>query len=200
LPYVGFKKTFSVLPDSTNINSYQVIFDTPNQYSKINNTAVTTLTAMSKLELPIINNTGLDAYQYHTGLLAVANKIIYGDARDVTTYPGVAAAGAEIFVESPLVRRIKVSISIRVNTGVPFTNLAEQVRSNIASLINGNFIGQPIAISSIIASVNSIPGVTAVSISSPSYSVTNDIIAVGPSEKTFVLDVGSDITVSKVGN
>jgi len=64
-----------------------------------------------------------------------------------------AAAGAEIFIKAPLVKRVQVSIDVRIKTCVPFSTIVEEVRNSVASLINSNPVGQPIAISSIISNI-----------------------------------------------
>lgn len=197
-PYVGYKYIYSKAVDPANIQRNIIVFDTNDQYVKVNEAASVLVSAMSKLGFPEQTIAGFDSYKHHIGLIAEANKIVYGDPRDTTTYPGVAAAGAEIFIKPPLVRRITVSINVRVQTGIPFSRITEQVRNNIAALINSTAIGQSIAISDIISTVNSIPGTRAVSISSPTYDPLNDIIVVNPAEKPFVLDIVNDIQVSKV--
>ena len=196
--YTGYKKIYTMMVDPSNSNRFILLFDTYNQRNKINDVGVTLITAMSKLNFNEVIIRGLDSYRYNTGLIAEVNKIVYGDPRDSVTYPGVAAAGAEIFIKPPLVRRIEISINVRVNTGIPFSRITEQVRNNIAALINSSPIGESIAIPDIISSVNSIPGTKAISITSPSYSSTNDVITINPSEKPFILDIINDITVSKV--
>jgi hypothetical protein len=143
---------------------------------------------------------GLDSYAYNTGLIAEANRIIYGDPRDPITYPGVGAAGADIFIREPLVARIQLALDVRLATGVPFAQTVTQVRSSVSSLINANPVGQSIAISSIIAVVSAIPGIVAVSISSPSYSVTNDLIVLQPSQKAIIIDPTTDISVSSINS
>lgn len=197
-PYTAFKRIHNKTVDPTNNTSVIIIYDNDNQFNKINEAAEITMTAVSKLNYSETVKRGIDAYKYHTGLIAEANRIVYGDPRDSITYPGVSAAGAEIFIEPPLVKKIEVGINVRVRTGVPFTRITEQVRNNIAALINSSPIGQSIAISDIISTVNTIPGTTAVSISSPAYSPSNDVIVVNPSEKPFILDIVNDIAVSKV--
>lgn len=197
--YVGYKKIYNRLYDPSNVNNGIIIVEGLSQLSKINkDIAVTTLTAMSKLSFPSELKKGVDAYRYHTGLLRLANRIVYGDPRS-TDYEGVAAAGAEIFIQPPLVRRIQVAIVVRLNTGVPFNAIVEQVRNNVSALINATGIGQSIAISDIVETVNTISGVFAVSISSPAYSPSNDVIRVNPSEKPFIIDANTDIVVSKLG-
>jgi hypothetical protein len=198
-PYVGYKKIHTTLVDPANPQRFLIVFDSANQFLKINSTGGSVITSIGKINFPTQAKSGIDAYRYHTGLIAEANRVIYGDPRDNTTYPGVSAAGAEIFTREPLPRRIQVSINVRVNTGVPFVRVVEQVRNNIAALINATGIGQSIAISDIISSVNSIQGVRAVSISSPLYSPASDVIAVNASEKPIVVDIVNDISVSKVG-
>ncbi|HLD91596.1 MAG TPA: baseplate J/gp47 family protein [Patescibacteria group bacterium] len=199
-PYVGYKKIYTMAVDPSNSNRYVLVFDSNEQVSKINkDSGAVIFEAMGKLNFSESIVKGLDSYRYHTGLISEANKIVYGEPRDSITYPGVAAAGAEIFIKPPLKRRIEVSINVRVQTGIPFNRIVEQVRNNIAALINGSPIGQSIAISDIISTVNSIPGTKAVSITSPSYSPANDVIVINAAEKPFILDIVNDITVAKVG-
>lgn len=197
-PYVGYKKVLykTINPDNESISC--LLFDSNADVNKINQLTSTGFTAQSKLGFPTVADIGSDAYQYYTGLLGEVNRIIYGDPRDNITYPGVAAAGAEIYPTASLIRKIEMSINVRVQTGIPFNRIREQVRNNIAALINSSPIGQFIAISSIISTINSISGVTAVSITSPLYDPQNDVIDIKPTEKPFVLDVVSDIIVSKV--
>jgi hypothetical protein len=198
-PYVGYKKVQfrAVSPSNTNLISF--MFDTNAQVEKINDSSGVVVSAMSKLGFASGNQAGIDAYKFDLGLIEAANKIVYGDPRDPVTYPGVAAAGAEIFIRPPLVRKVVISINVRVQTGVPFTQVREKVRNNIAALVNASPIGQSIAISDIISTVNSIPGVTAVSITSPTYDTTHDVLVINPAEKPFILDIVNDITVSKIG-
>ena len=197
-PYVGYKKISLVSTNPANLNDKNIVFDSANQFEKIGEIGGVSLLAMSKLAFDTAINKGVDAYKYNTGLIAEANRIVYGDPRDNTTYPGVAAAGAEIFIKAPLVKRIEVSISVRVKTGIPFTTIVEEVRNSVAALINSNPVGQSIPISNIISTVGSIIGVQAVAIGSPQYDTQNDVIRVNAGEKSLVLDIISDITVAKI--
>ena len=196
-PYVGYKKISLVSTNPANLNDKNIVFDSANQFEKMGEIGGVSLIAMSKLAFDIAINKGVDSYKYNTGLIAEANRIVYGDPRDNTTYPGVAAAGAEIFIKAPLVKRIEVSISVRVKTGIPFTTIVEEVRNSVAALINSNPVGQSISISNIVSTVGAIVGVQAVAISSPQYSPANDVIRVNAGEKSLILDIISDITVAK---
>lgn len=196
VPYVGYKKSLLVATQPGSTTRSLITFDTIAQYEKLNEAAGVQLGSMNKMSFPTTIRIGLDSYRFDTGLIAEANRIVYGDSRDSTTYPGKAAAGAEIFIRGPLVKRISVSIVIRTLTGVPFPQTADQVRTVVSSLINSNDIGAPIAISAIISVINSVRGVRAVSISSPQYDTTHDIISLAKSEKALIVDPSVDISVS----
>lgn len=196
--YLGYKKIDFIIANPANLNAKNVVFDTDNQFEKINEIGGVSMSAVSKFSFPTEVIRGIDAYKYNIGLIAEANRIVYGDPRDNTTYPGVAAAGAEIFIKAPLIKRIQVSINVRVKTGVPFTTIVEEVRNSVSALINSNAVGQSIPISNIISEVASIVGIRAVAISSPQYDPQNDIIRVNSGEKTIVLDSILDIVVSKI--
>jgi hypothetical protein len=197
--YSGYKKVLFASQQPGAPSRNLIIFDTNAQYSKINESAQVSIDSLNKMDYNTTIRKGLDSYRYNTGLIAEANRIIYGDPRDPTTYPGVGAAGAEIFSREPLTRRVQVSIDVRINTGVPFAQTAEQVRTSVSSLINSNEVGEPIAISAIVGVVNSIPGVRAMSISSPQYDSTHDLIFIAPSEKARIIDPVLDISVSQIG-
>jgi hypothetical protein len=199
-PYYGYKHVYLVAAQPGTTNRTMIVTDTNAQYEKINQSASVEMVSQNKMNYSTILKQGLDSYSYNTGLIAEANRIVYGDPRDPTTYPGVAAAGAEIFTKAPLTKRIQVSLVIRTATGVPFAQAVSQVRSSIQALINSNPVGQAIAISAIVSAVNAIPGITAVSISSPNYSTTNDIINLAAKEKARIIDSISDISVSINGN
>jgi len=196
VPYSSYKHVLLTSAQPGTTDRTLVVFDSNAQFSKINGSAGVNMTSLTKLNIPTTVKKGLDSYRFNTGLIAEANRIVYGDPRDAVTYPGVGAAGANIFIREPLTRRIQVSIVIRVNTGVPFAQTAERVRSSVGALINSNPVGQAISISSIVSVVNSIPGIKAVSISSPQYDSTHDLIIVAPSEQSVIVDPSVDVSVS----
>lgn len=198
-PYVGYKEILycHVDPD---INEQAVItFNTYQQYDKINDSAQVFVNSVNKLNFPQNLIKGIFAYKYDTGLIGEVNRVVYGDPRSPVKYPGVAAAGSEIFIREPLIKRVQVTIDVRIQSGRPFNLIVEQVRSKVAALINSNPIGQSIAISKIISTVNSINGVKAVAISSPLYDNQNDLIKLQPFEKAKIIDPVADISVKKIG-
>lgn len=197
--YSGYKQTLYAVPQPGTSTRSVITFNTNAQYEKINQSGLVQMTSLNKLNFSTVIKKGLDSYRFNTGLIQEANRIIYGDPRDSTTYPGVGAAGAEIFVRGPLVRRIQVALSIRLNTGVPFSQTVQQVQNTVTSLVNSNGLGEALAISSIIAAVSAIPGILAVSISFPQYDINDDVIVLAPGEKALIIDPTTDVSVSQIG-
>ena len=197
--YEAIKKIHTIAVNPTNSRQADIIFEGIEQSNKINSIGGVNLSIQNRFTYPTTLQSGLDGYRFHTGLIGLANRITYGDPRDRSTFPGVAAAGAEINIEGPLVRRLQVSISVRVNTGVPFPNIVDQIRSEISALINSSEIGAFIAISDILNAASSVPGVTAVSIDIPNFSVTEDVIIINQREKPLIFNPVTDILVSQVG-
>jgi hypothetical protein len=167
--------------------------------STIAGSAGSVVTALDKLDFPLDFISGIDGYSYNTGLIGEANRVVYGDPSDTATYPGVAAASARINISGPLVKRITLALALRVRSGVSNQDIADRVRSAVATVINQTGIGQPIALSTVVAAAAKVVGVISVSVLSPTYSVGNDLIAVQPFEKPLVLNLNSDIQISFAG-
>jgi hypothetical protein len=200
VPYSGYKHTIFTAAQPGTANLSLITFDTNAQSDAINQSAGVQMTALNKLDFVTIVKIGLDSYSYNTGLIAEANRIIYGDPRDPETYPGIGAAGADIFVREPLSLRVQVSLDIRLNTGVPFAQTAAQVRNAVSALISSNPLGKAISISSIVSVVQAIPGIISVAVSFPNYSPTDDLIVLQTGQKAFIVDPTLDISVSQIGS
>jgi hypothetical protein len=158
-----------------------------------------TVIAPDKLAFPTTFNTGIDGYAHNTGLLAEVNRIVYGDERNSITYPGYAAAGSSINIEGPIVKRIKVGLAIRTNSGTTVESIITKIQSAVATVINQSPVGKSIDISSLLKAARSVAGVSSVVVTSPTYTSASDLIAVQPSEKPFVIDVANDIAVTIIG-
>ena len=197
--YYGYKQVLYAIPQPGAPTFTTMAFTTNAQYDKINQSALVQMVSLNKMNYSTIIKFGLDSYQYNTGLIQVANEIIYGNPRDPITYPGVGAAGAEIFIRGPLIRRIQVSLAIRLNTGVPFAQTVQTVQNTVTALVNSNDLGQPLAISSIIAAVGAIPGILSVAVSFPKYDVSDDLIVLTTGEKALIIDPTTDVSVSQIG-
>jgi len=190
-----FKQIRTIFPNSATMST--VKFTTSEGYSKIGPFAGTILQSLDKLNFSTTPAFGSDAYTHNTGLIAECNAIVYGKESDPSTYPGLAAAGVNINITGPLIKKIQVSLAIRASINTQ--SVIDRVKSEVAAVINNTAIGAPIAISSLVQAAQSVNGVTAVTVLSPLYGSGSDLISVQPFEKPLVLDVDSDVLVSLVG-
>lgn len=175
-------------------------FTTSAGASRINASYGSVLSALDKLGLGTsLNILGTDGYTHSTGLIAEANRVVYGDESQSSTYPGIAAAGARINIMGPRIRRIQMGLTVRTKSGVNLTDIQDRVRSAVASVVNESKVGTPIAISDLVSAAQRVNGVVAISVSSPTYNTTNDLIPVQPYEKALVNDIEQDIQINFVG-
>jgi uncharacterized phage protein gp47/JayE len=112
----------------------------------------------------------------------------------------VAAAGARININGPLVKRFSLAVQLRIRTGSSKTEIANRVRSAVATVVNQNGVGRPLALSSLIAAVSRVVGVISVTIVSPIFNSENDLIPLQPYEKLLVTNLEKDISVSFSGD
>jgi hypothetical protein len=121
------------------------------------------------------------------------NLVVYGDERDPDTYPGWAAAQAEIDIVAPLIRRVTISLAVRRRAGA--VDVKTRVQSAAAQVINSAEPG-PIPLSLIIEAVQQVDGVVSVVLLSPVPAVGADTIPVQPGEKALILDPDNDVQVT----
>jgi hypothetical protein len=194
------RKITTIIPSSENAGYSNVLIDIPypsTYINKITETAGYSMTALDKLNFDTQIVAGINGYTYNTGLLAEVNKVAFGDETNSSVYPGIVATGTKVIISGPLIKRIPISVLLRLRTGVVEKDIVNRVRSAIASVINSAEVGESIALSDIIAVANGIDGVLAVTILSPDYT-TGDLIPVQSNEKPRVLDISTDVLVSVV--
>lgn len=194
-----YKKVLTIAPNQTDGSYSDMALDGGDEYELINENLGSVITALDKLSFPTYEYLGVDGYKHSTGLIEEVNRVVYGDPADPTTYPGYAATGATVIVSGPLVRRISLALSLRVNSGQASEDLADRVRSAVASVVNQAGVGVSVSLSSIVTAASEIPGVIAVAMVSPTYTSSSDIISIGSSEKPMILDLTNDISISFVG-
>ena len=141
-------------------------------------------------------NLGIDAYKYYIGLIELITKTIYGDPADRINYPGWRASGSPVNVVPATLLAIKASFAIRIASGVPFTDIIDVVQGAISGYVNNLDVGEPVSISGMIAAASTVPGVTSVTVTSPVFSSSHDLIAVNANEQAYVINPTTDITIT----
>ena len=199
-PNIGIKKLLCISPNPSNPNNSDMLLDDDCSIYAWNSSSGTVIAALDKLGFDSSIVQGTDAYRYNTGLVAEAKRVVYGDSADVDNYPGYAADGARILIQGPTIKRIFVTLQIRLQNNVPSPDTVGAIKAGVAGLINANAIGTPIAISDIVSVAQAINGVIAVSVMSPTYNSVQDQIPVSGQEKAMVVDLENDIKVLITGN
>lgn len=194
-----FKQIVGIAPNQDDGTYSDVRWSSGAHLNQISSTAGSVITVLDKLAFSTVLAAGVDGYAYNTGLIGEANRVVYGDPSDTSTYPGIAAAGAQININGPLVKRLVLALQLRVRTGSSPTDVANRVRSAVAAYVNQVGIGKSIAISAIIAAASKVVGVVAVTMVSPTFDVANDLIAVQPFEKPLIANLQQDISITFVG-
>jgi uncharacterized phage protein gp47/JayE len=188
------KKVISIIPNQTDPTFLDIKLTPGAQLALMSEAAGTVLQPLDRLAFPQDVVVGADGYRKNAGLIAEANKVLYGDTRDPATYPGVIASGAKVNISAPLIKRIQVALELGITGSA--ADIKNKVQSAVAAVINKSPIGQPIAISTIITAAGKVSGVASVAVISPTYNGANAFITVQPDEKPLVLDLASDVTVT----
>lgn len=196
-PTVLYKRVLAIGPGDDGFAN--VIVDSPESIDKISNSLGAYLTMQNKIGFDTAINFGIDGYKYNKGLPAQLNKIIYGDPTSPVDFPGVRAAGTDVDIKGAIIKRIRISLSIRIRTGLAPVEVQDRVKASVAGYINTLGVGEAVSLSQVISAAGNVNGVISVAITSPTFDAVNDLIAVGADQKAFVVDTDSDILVSISG-
>ena len=212
-PISGIRKLVSIAlnpnnPDNSDlllleefkpVNPYTDVSSHPNSTIPWSQTNGTIVTPLDKLGFSQDIAIGNDAYRYNTGLIAECKRVIYGDDDDRDNYPGYAANGASILISGPTIKRIQITLSVRLSSNVKNIDIAGQIASAVAAIINSSPVGTNLAISNIVTAAQGVDGVNAVSVISPAYDAVNDQILIRGQEKPLVVNIEEDIKVIFAG-
>jgi len=190
------KHVIGIAPNQQSGTLLDLKFDTNPGYAKVGIAAGTLVQPLDKLDFPSGIVFGADAYSHSVGLIGEANKVVYGDTQDTTTYPGIAAAGASINISGPFIHSILISLVLSINTSTANQDdVQEQVQSAVASYVNGLGVGVPVSLGAVVSVAEAVFGVTGCAVVSPTYGPGNAFINIQPFERAQVLSL-SNITVS----
>jgi hypothetical protein len=193
------KKLLALAPNQGDATLTDLKFDSAAGADKVGPSAGTLVQPLDKLDFPTGVFVGVDAYSHSVGLIGEANRIIYGDAQDVATYPGIAAAGANINLAGPSILRVVLGIAVRLNVSTAEQDaVLARVASAVAAYVNSLGQGQAVVLGLCVAAAQAVFGVTSAAITFPAYGPGKDQLSVQPQQKPKVLTL-SDISVSVIG-
>lgn len=111
-------------------------------------------------------------YTYYTNLVAEVQRVINGVSEDEVNFPGVSAAGIVVVVETPIIRRITVRLSISAQSGFDEDDLIPEVQEVVEQYITGLGIGEDVIIAEIVERAMGVAGMYNVVVSVPTSDVT----------------------------
>lgn len=195
-------RIYTIVPDAVDANRTHIVFQ-PNGasalVSQLNPNLGSVLTALDKLDFPDDIAAGTDGYSSSTGLIGETVRTLYGDTSSPTIYPGIAAVGSTIYVAGPSIKRIRISLQLRLRSGATASSIIDRVRAAVASEINRIPQGIAVDLSRVVRAARSVQGVASCVVLSPTYTSSDDVIPVQSGEKPSILDAVSDISVTVVG-
>ena len=178
--------------DETNINRRIVYISGGDRDYKWNQTNASSISSLGKISYTENLTSGIDGYQYYTGLLRKVQRIIDGFEPDSASFPGRKAVGSAIEILPPLPVRVTVSLDITTQDGVNLSEISNDISSAVIGYVSDLGVGEDVILSDIIVRVKSITGVAAVTFITPTPS--NERISVSDSEKAFIEPTDISIT------
>ena len=171
--------------DDINPDRRSIYLTPPSRSYKFNGANVTSIAHMGKLGYSTDVTTGIDGYQYYTGLLRRIQRIIDGYEPDAENFPGRRAVGGAIETLPPLPYKLIISLNITTNEGINLGDISNNIKSTVINYVSGLGVGGDVILSEIIAAVMQIRGVAAVTFTLPV-----------PSTERIVIDSNMKATVS----
>lgn len=174
------------------------IFDSATLLSGISGTLGGFISPLGRFGFDTQPLVGANGYNVTTGLIGEVNKVLYGDLNSPSIYPGVVADGAALNISGPNLKRIQVSLQLRLRTGVTEETAIDRVRNAVTTAINSIPLGTSVDFARVVSAARGVYGVAAVSVLSPTFSASSDLIPVQSNEKPFVFNPDTDIQLAIV--
>ena len=112
------------------------------------------------LTFPTPSYRGLQGYNYYTGLLELVHRTIYGDDRDLVTFPGVGAAGIQFQILAPTVTELILELDVTLQEGISIAAVENEVNTALTGYVNGLGVGDDVIVEELRARTIRINGIT----------------------------------------
>lgn len=118
------------------------------------------------------NGEEIDAdYTRYTGLLALAQKIIDGDANDRATYPGIRAAGVLVQAKTPQVLVQNINVAVTISEGYDNNEVKTEVKEVIKEYVNALGISGDVLVATLYRRIMGVAGVYNCVVNAPATDV-----------------------------
>jgi len=112
-------------------------------------------------------------YTPHTGLIAMAQRVIDGDPLDRANYPGYRAAGVLVQVKVPTILQAVIQANITVRQGYSQTDVAVKVKTALSAYVNALSVNEDVILSELTERAMTVEGMFDIAFITPT---TNLII------------------------
>jgi len=194
-PFETYRRIENLAIDPSNVLNH-FLYISPNTFpSRFTTSCGTILSTVNKLYFPTNPVKGVDGYRYWTGLLRRVQRTIDGYDADPITYPGIKAAGVQIEVTPPLLKRISIGVDVRTISGTSILILMSSIKSAILSYVTSLGVGSDVILSQVVKKVQEVPGVLSVIMTDPdpTLAVNRERIVIQDNEKAIMFE--EDISV-----
>lgn len=121
----------------------------------------------------LVNTETIEAdYTRYTGLIRYIQRVIDGDSQDRLNFPGLRAAGVRVLVKTPVVVVVPVHAVLLVEEGFNRADVIAEAQTRVLSYINTRGISGDIIRNELIETIMGVPGVTDLTLTSPTGNVT----------------------------
>lgn len=152
----------------------------------------TSINAVGKMSFDVAVTTGVDGYLYNTGLLRTVQRTVDGFEPNPEEFPGHKAVGGTIEIMPPLIKKVKISLTVTTGEGININDVSNEAKSAIINYVNNLKVAEDVILSRIVVAVMGIKGVDAVTFVSPSPGTER--VFVNDGEKALI--EAQDISIS----
>jgi len=185
--FTTYRQIDNLVVDTSDTTKHTLFFSPTPHANRIATSPGSQVTSLNKLGFPETPKQGIDGYKFWTGLLRRVQRTVDGFDSDSATFPGIKAAGVQLEVKPPLLKRVSIGVTVKTIPGTPISILIDPIKSAILAYIASLGVGKDVIISEVIARVQDIPGVEAVTVTNPApvNGITPERIILQDNEKAI---------------
>ncbi len=144
--------------------------------------------ANAALSFSTASSSGMDGYEYYTGIIQKVQYTVDGLDSDLLNYPGIKAAGVQVEVLAPVVKTLAIKIDLSFTEEANQGLVKDKAVNIVSSYVNTLGVGKDLILNELVDLLMSIDGVTDVSFIDPTINVTiadNEIARVARDDITI---------------
>jgi len=114
-----------------------------------------------------LQENGVDAYRYFTGLAQEVQWTVDGKEDDLDNYQGIRAAGVQVEVIEPVTVPVRLEIDVTTSEGTTLQTITNSIKSAVSNYVNNLAVKDDVILSAVVCSVRGVTGVADAKVTSP---------------------------------